>query len=377
MFSFFFLCSVAGTTVSDCLVYPANAVITLIDALFEDCTPGVNASDCASNASIEACVFLNCSSTSDGGGIYFQGSRLTVLRSSFFDAQGRTGSAIYAQNCGSVGAFRWIFDGLLVSGSDSNFAAIWVADSGVIRIEIDRTNMSDNTAEWSSTIGTYGARSVVFQSCLFERNVGTSAMYLSIWEYGEERWLNCLGFRGNVCHRGNVSPMGMFCVEDSWTIENSVFENNSVVWIAGGVASSPVPRLVFEACVFDVQIESVDGTVEVSFRDQEVAVRNLPPWGVCPYATRSPYSVRTPYGSAPPTKETSASISRNVIYALIGGCVALAIGIACCVLFCGRCRSECPWKRETDTGTPGDTGALAIDEAALGASFAREGTLYP
>jgi hypothetical protein len=68
----------------------------------------------------------------------------------------------------------------------------------------------------------------------------------------------------------------MFWISDSMTIEGSVFENNTVVWIVGQSSSDRGYILTFRNCYFDVFTAWAQGGATVQTEGCLVGARNFP-----------------------------------------------------------------------------------------------------
>jgi hypothetical protein len=77
----------------------------------------------------------------------------------------------------------------------------------------------------------------------------------------------------------------MFWIYHSWTISDSVFEDNTVLWMVGQSAVSPRYILTFRNCYFDSFTDSLSGGAQVIVDDCEIGAGILPPWGECPNRT--------------------------------------------------------------------------------------------
>jgi cbb3-type cytochrome oxidase subunit 3 len=68
----------------------------------------------------------------------------------------------------------------------------------------------------------------------------------------------------------------MFWISDSTTIEGSLFENNTVVWIVGQPSSNRSSILTFRNCYFDAFTALAQGNATVQTEGCLIGARNFP-----------------------------------------------------------------------------------------------------
>jgi hypothetical protein len=350
------LSALAPFSLSSCSNYVRyyGAAFSIADIVFQGCSTAVYASNCLLNATITACTFVSCTTSSSGGGIYFEGTQLQTFRCSFTGCSAsNVGGAMYVSQCSTAVPAQWHFtDNFMTRVSCYQapvFCSAYDQPNGT-DMAVERMNFTSNSADLTAALILEDVRNAVVEFCLFESNRGMCALTLN-YRRGSGS-LRCLGFRGNVFRDGNSQFKGMFCIYSSWTIADSVFDNNTFVWIVGQYVTDVNFTLTFRNCYFDAFVESRQGGALVELDDCEIGAGNLPSWGQCPNRTprrsRTPTKSMSPAESRSPTRsmspvmtivaETEAGLSGGEIGAIIGGLGALfLLGIAVpCLCCCGR-----------------------------------------
>jgi hypothetical protein len=227
---------------------------------------------------------------------------------------------------------------------------------------IEGTNWTSTAGVNTSALVVEDARDAVVQFCLFDSNRGINCLMLNE-RFGSES-LRCLGFRGNICEDGASEFKGMFCIYNSWTIENSVFENNKVIWIVGQYAMSRAFTLTFRRCQFDVFKEFVQGKAKVDLDDCDIGAGTLPPWGQCPN--------RTPRRTM---SRSDSVVAGGLDAGVIAGVVVALVAVTSLVIVA----VVCWFKRQSGSdgfGVERNVGLDTIgnDEAAMGARWSQGAT---
>jgi hypothetical protein len=250
-----FISALFGLSVSTCTIaYTSTRTVSFYSASFQNCAPALLVSYCPAYLSLTDCSFARClTSEYTVGAVYFNGSQIQAVRCSFTNCQAVGVCALYATQCSSAGPSQWNLTEVGESNGYGSSAPLYLSafyQSSGTDMAAERTNVTGTTATLgSSGITLENGRNVVFQFCRFESNTGINCIVLN-GRLGTQS-IRCLHCRQIISTDGDTQFKGMICIYASWTIADSVFEDNSLTWIAGQYYTGTSFTLTFENCYFD------------------------------------------------------------------------------------------------------------------------------
>jgi hypothetical protein len=301
------------------------------------------------------------------------------LQSSFRDCSAEEGAAVCAEQCSSARPTQWNFTEDFVTRSSCKGDPIYSTAAEQIAgtdMAFERTNFTWNSADSTAAFTIENTRDAIVQFCQLDTCEGMNCICF-LRHMGSEL-VRCLGFRQNTCEDGDFEWKGMFCVIDSWTIADSVFDDNMFIWIVGQIAMDRTFTLTFRNCYFDAVALSCQGGALVELDDCEVGAETLPSWGQCPNRTprksmsrrRSPVESMSPSMSATVKAEVGLSPALGgAIAGVIGALVLLGIVVRC---VCQRWRTD-EFEERDSRRTIIQLEMMDQDQADVGARWCDEG----
>jgi hypothetical protein len=252
---------------------------------------------------ITACTFLDCSSSGDGGAIYFYGFRLAVVWSSTFSCTAGTyGASLEAYPAGYLSCAVAFSDGASIGGS-SQFAALDFFPSLTAGSEsvLERANVTGNSVTQAGAAAYFDeCDGLRFQFCEIRSNTGSNCLLIRRLTTA---LIRCISVRSNTAN-GSSSRLGLFYVETALTISESAIAENDAPFLVHGSGSY---LLTFFDCHFDNSLLNASIAVFSTENCSTDAAAFPGPPATCLSRTCSPLLSLTPPLSASPSAPFVAS----------------------------------------------------------------------